>query len=176
MPDTRERTTRLERLSALLRESLEPVPGAEAAQRLGVTRQIIVHDVALLRAAGAPITSTPRGYRWSSPTTGLHRTVLSVRHEAARTRAELYALVDAGLTVEDVQVEHPVYGILTGSLQLFSRRDVDLFLEQVKRSRAPLLSSLTGGQHFHTVSYRRTEDLESAMAGLRAAGVLVLDA
>lgn len=176
MPDSKERTTRQERLLALLRDRLEPVPGGEAAERLGVTRQIIVHDVALLRAAGAPIASTPRGYCWNEKTPGLLRTVLSVRHEAAQTRAELYALVDAGLTVEDVQVEHPVYGLLTGSLQLSSRRDVDLFLQQIEGRRALLLSSLTGGQHLHTVGYRRAEDLECAVSGLRAAGVQVADA
>ena len=49
------------RIERILNEATGPVSGSTLASELGVSRQIIVGDVALLRSAGMPIISTNRG-------------------------------------------------------------------------------------------------------------------
>lgn len=159
----------------MLQESRDPQKGDDIAQALQVTRQVVVHEIALMRAAGLAIISTPRGYAMYAEPHASHRTVISVRHRPEETADELYTLVDAGITVENVVVDHPLYGELRGSLNLKSRLDVDLFLEQVRTGRAALLSSLTDGYHLHTVSYSRPEVLPYALTQLTDCGIAVLD-
>ena len=139
-----------------------PVSAAALARELSVSRQIIVGDVALLRAGGLEITATPRGYLLPEPG-GVRRT-FACRHRPEEMEAELNAIVDQGCTVLDVTVEHPVYGQLTAPLHASSRYDVEQFLDRCRRSGASPLSNLTGGVHLHTVSCpdgdaaRRVED------------------
>ena len=126
-----------------------PVPAAALAGELGVSRQIVVGDVALLRASGAQIYATPRGYVSGARQRGTAAAVLACCHAAQDMGRELYAIVDNGGEVVDVIVEHPVYGQLTGQLNLRSRYDVDEFLK--KAQGASPLSELTGGIHLHTI-------------------------
>ncbi|MCL6445181.1 MAG: transcription repressor NadR [Alicyclobacillus sp.] len=170
-----ERSVRLQRLSELFRQSSEPVTGADLAQRLGVTRQVVVHDIALLRAQGVPILSTPRGYWMHAVEPGLTQRVLAVQHTPELTATELYILVDHGIHVLDVVVEHPLYGELRGSLHLASRRDVDQFLAQFKRTSAPLLSTLTDGMHLHTIAAPNEARLAEAVTMLRENQIQVFD-
>ena len=143
-----------------------PVSAAALAKKLGVSRQIIVGDVALLRAGGHPVSATPRGYV-SGRSPGLTRT-LACLHDAAGMEAELNALVDTGCEVVDVIVEHPVYGQLTGALGLSSRYDVSQFV--LRAGAAQPLSLLTEGIHLHTLAcpdeacFRRVRE-ELARAG-----------
>lgn len=169
-----ERKLRQDSILAELSASDRPLTGSELADRCGVTRQVVVHDIAILRAAGINIVSTPRGY-WiqTVPTTGT--TVLSVCHPPELTKTELLILVDFGVAVLDVVVEHPVYGELRGPLHLSSRRDVELFLEKISSSDSLLLSSLTEGFHLHTVSAPDTQRLQEAVEALRAQGIEVFD-
>ncbi len=162
---------RRERLLELLETASEPVPGSVLAARLGVSRQAIVHHIAVLRAAGAPIEATTRGYRWQQ-SEGL-RAVFMVRHAPEETADELYALVDAGLTVVDVLVEHPVYGELRGGLDLHSRSDVDQFLDTLAKAHGSLLSTLTDGIHWHTVEARDRAAIERGRAALLRLGFLL---
>lgn len=140
-----------ERRSALmdiLRASVGPVSATALAEHLGVSRQIIVGDVALLRAGGEDIAATPRGYICTRETCALRRTV-ACSHSAEQTGDELRIFVDNGCTVVDVIVEHPVYGQLVGALDLRSRYDVEEFLR--RSAGAAPLSSLTEGLHLHTL-------------------------
>lgn len=140
-----------ERRSALmdiLRASVGPVSATALAEHLGVSRQIIVGDVALLRAGGENIAATPRGYICARETCALRRTV-ACSHSAEQTGDELRIFVDNGCTVVDVIVEHPVYGQLVGALDLRSRYDVEEFLR--RSAGAAPLSSLTEGLHLHTL-------------------------
>ncbi|MCL6452428.1 MAG: transcription repressor NadR [Alicyclobacillus sp.] len=168
------RTDRQNRLLEELERADRPLTGAELAERCQVTRQVVVHDIALMRAAGVDIVSTPRGYELRGPERD-RVTVLSVHHPPEATERELMTLVDYGIHVEDVIVEHPVYGELRGALHLGSRRDVELFLRQVAEADALLLSSLTDGFHLHTVRAPDLERLCEAVAALRRAGIQVLD-
>ena len=133
-----------------LEEADGPVSAAVLAERFSVSRQIIVGDVALLRAGGADITATPRGYLLGRGSPGIVRRVACV-HSPEDMGRELNAIVDAGGEVVDVIVEHPVYGQLTGLLGVRSRYDVREFLNRVEAHGARPLSDLTGGIHLHTI-------------------------
>ncbi|MGH9715899.1 MAG: transcription repressor NadR [Candidatus Acidiferrales bacterium] len=150
-----------------------PISGAEMAKRLRVSRQCLVQDIAILRAAGEEIVATPRGYRLPEAANHAHRAVLACRHVPERTEEELQILVDHGVKILDVIVEHPLYGELRGSLMIESRTDVHDFLKQVKATHASLLSSLTGGVHLHTVEASRPEMISRARARLRQRGFLL---
>lgn len=166
-------TERQQRLLNLLQQADAPVPGQALAEALGVTRQVIVHDIALLRAAGEPIYATPKGY-WLTRASSGRETVLAVSHTPEQTKDELYTLVDHGVRVMDVRVEHAIYGEIVGNLLITSRRDVDVFLEKVRSERAALLSSLTGGFHYHRVQYDREDQLAEACEALQNAGIQVM--
>lgn len=159
---------RRQEIMEALEASNRPVSGAELAQRFGVSRQVIVQDVALLRATGTPIAATPRGYVLAQP--NQPRDVVMVRHGKDRTEEELTCLVDLGLTVVDVMIDHPVYGELRGDLGLSCRADVASFLKKVS-SGAELLSSLTSGVHYHTLEGRE-EALAEGVRTLERRGFL----
>src|SRR5271163_3492776 len=148
-PDSAE--LRRRRILAWIRTHGAPIRGGELAKHFRVSRQCLVQDVAILRAGGEEIVATPRGYRLPSGAPRAHRAILACKHAPDQTKEELQTLVDHGVKVLDVIVEHPVYGELRGSLMIESRADVDDFLEIVSASKATLLSSLTSGAHLHTV-------------------------
>ena len=135
---------------SVLERTEHQVSAAALAREFSVSRQIIVGDVALLRAGGLSIAATPRGYMLPEEHSGLVRT-LACRHRADQMEDELNAIVDAGGEVVDVIVEHPVYGQLTGLLGVRSRYDVAEFVRRVEEHGARPLSALTGGIHLHAV-------------------------
>ena len=137
-------------VAAALEGAAGPVSATELARRFSVSRQIIVGDVALLRAGGMGILATPRGYVLERPPEGYTGAVACV-HGPEDMGRELTAIVDAGGEALDVIVEHPVYGQLTGILGVRSRYDVAQFLRRVEAHGARPLSDLTGGVHLHTV-------------------------
>jgi len=155
-----------------LRKANRPVSAGYFAERFSVSRQVVVGDVALLRAAGEDISATPRGYVILKGDRGLIRQV-ACRHDAAGMEAELNAVVDQGCAVLDVIVDHPVYGQLTGPLQLSSRYDVTQFLARCRRDDAKPLSDLTGGIHLHTLSCPDEAAFRRARTALRELGVLL---
>lgn len=114
-----------------------PVSAAALAARLGVSRQVVVGDVALLRAAGSPIVATPRGYVLGGGQEGGGvRCTVACRHGLDGLLDELYTVADCGCGVLDVTVEHPVYGQLSGQLQVFSRYDADVFWDALQKNGA----------------------------------------
>jgi transcriptional regulator of NAD metabolism len=155
----------------------EALPGAELARRLGVSRQVVVQDIAVLRARGLPVLPSARGYRWAPederPDARL-RARVAVRHRPEETAAELYALVACGVRVLDVVVEHPLYGELTGRLDLATPAQVGAWLEALAHHEAGLLSVLTGGVHLHTLEAADPMRLAAARARLRELGFLLL--
>lgn len=169
-----EAASRRQAILDRLRSADRPVSASALAAGLNVSRQIIVGDIALLRAGGAEISATPRGYVLPRATDGITRTI-ACRHTLAQTGQELNILVDNGCTVLDVIVEHPVYGQLTGQLQISSRYDVEQFLARIRDSDAAPLSMLTGGLHLHTLCCPNEDAYTRACAALKAAGLLLGD-
>lgn len=158
-------------IEQILSQSSRPVSAAALARRFGVSRQIIVGDVALLRAGGTEIAATPRGYILPRESTALKRTVACV-HTGAGMARELEIMVDNGCQVVDVVVEHPIYGQLAGQLHLSSRYDVQEFIRSVSKNQANLLSDLTGGIHLHTLRCPSEEAFQRVRAALDEAGLL----
>lgn len=154
-----------------LRISSGPLSASALAGQLSVSRQIIVGDVALLRAAGEDIIATARGYVLSR--SGAQRRTVVCRHTPEDMERELKLMVDYGCTVEDVVVEHSVYGQLTGRLELSSRYDVDEFIRRVAQCGAHPLSDLTDGIHLHTLRCPSEEAFRSLLDALRQEGFLV---
>lgn len=170
-----ERSAAQERRRAveqMLEQAGEPVSATALARQFSVSRQIIVGDVALLRAAGADIVATPRGYVLGRRPAGVERRVACI-HRPEEMEAELNAIVDAGGEVADVIVEHPVYGQLTGILGVGSRYDVQEFLRRVRTDGAKPLSDLTGGIHLHTIRCRDDKTFQRIQNSLKNAGFLL---
>ncbi len=167
---------RRRQLLELISSSSKPVSGTELGQRLGATRQTVAQDIALLRARGEPIVGTSRGYLLaSSLAPNSHRALLAVRHGPEKTEEELSLLLDLGLRIVDVVVDHPVYGEIRGMLMLDSREDLREWLAGIREKRAHLLSELTEGIHLHTVEAPRADLLDRARAALRQKGFLFED-
>ena len=165
--------TSAERRSAIescLRQTTTPVSATALANEFHVSRQVIVGDVALLRAGGLDVQATPRGYVLGAEGTGVTG-VLACVHNREDMERELTAIVDNGGEVVDVIVEHAVYGPLTGQLRLRSRHDVAQFM--AKAAHAAPLSALTDGIHLHTVRCPDEETLQRVTEVLKQEGFLL---
>ncbi|MDO4622282.1 MAG: transcription repressor NadR [Eubacteriales bacterium] len=157
-----------------LKRSEKPISASRLATDFSVSRQIIVGDIALLRASGMEIEATPRGYRLQKDKKQ-QTCRIAVRHDAAQTAEELYAIVDHGCTVLDVIVSHPIYGELRGSLELSTRYDVNCFLERIQASDALPLSFLTEGIHLHTIAYPDEQARNRVLTTLQELNILLTD-
>ena len=159
---------------AALKEAQRPISATVLANRFSVSRQVIVGDIALLRAAGEEISATPRGYIIQHSPVGFVRQVVCC-HDAAGMEAELNIMVDHGCTVQDVTVEHPIYGQLTGALQLSSRYDVQQFIQRNQKADARPLSDLTEGIHLHTLICPNEAAFNRVCTALRELKILLED-
>lgn len=166
---------RRDKLLALLRAAAGPLTGSHLSGVLGVTRQIIVGDVAVLRARGEQIVATPQGYLLYKPQVkAVHRSTVAVRHRTDNETIanELNLIVDLGATVLDVTVEHPLYGELTAKLQVSSRAEVAQFVQKMQELQAEPLSVLTDGYHLHRIETPTNEVMGAVRDALRQAGYL----
>ena len=155
----------------LIQQSKRPLSASALAAQLHVSRQIIVGDVALLRASGIQIIATPRGYVMEPKEQGVLCTV-AVMHDYSRLAQELYTIVDQGAIVLDVIVEHAVYGQLSGKLHIASRYDVEQFMERIQGDEAKPLSSLTSGLHLNTIQCKDEEMVQRVLNALKEEGFL----
>jgi transcriptional regulator of NAD metabolism len=160
-------------INNILAAAEEPVSASMLAQGLNVSRQIIVGDVALLRAAGVGIIATPRGYILTPETTGVKHTIACLHSGNEAMEAELNLIVDCGCSALDVIVDHPVYGQLTGQLSLSSRYDVEQFKQRMEEANAMPLSTLTEGIHLHTISCPNEAAFQRVKKKLRELGILL---
>lgn len=162
---------RKEKIMEEIKKSDKPVSASTLAKKLGVSRQIIVGDVALIRASGTNIIATPRGYILDSKQQNQTYTI-AVNHSQEQMADELYTIVDLGGCAIDVIVDHPVYGQLTGKLHLSSRYDVDQFIKKVNNNQAKPLSQLTDGLHLHTIQCPNEETYQRIVSALDEKGYL----
>ena len=148
-----------------------PVSGAALSARFGVSRQIIVQDIALLRAQGYDIISTNRGYLLKAPARASR--VFHVSHTDEQIEEEMNAVVDLGGSIRDVFVVHEVYGKICGDLKVSSRRQVKAFLQELKSGRSSPLKNITGDTHYHTVEADGEEILDEIEQELKERGFLL---
>ncbi len=156
----------------ILRDAPGAVTGTALSKRCQVSRQIIVGDIAILRAQGTDIVSTPRGYQLSQPVQQGCMRVFVCCHGMDEMEAELNAVVDNGGIVHNVVIEHEVYGSLEGTLDLHSRRDVQQYVKKMHDSHAEMLSTISGGIHTHLVEAATEEELDAIETALRDLGLL----
>lgn len=156
----------------ILKKAQGAVTGSALSKRCNVSRQIIVGDVAILRAQGIHIISTPQGYQLIAKQKGGMQQVFVCCHGPEMVEKELEAIVDNGGIVHNVVVEHEVYGDLEGKLNLHSRRDIQQYLKRMSDSKAELLSRISGGIHTHLVETANAEDMAAIQDALETLGVL----
>ncbi|WP_427813378.1 transcription repressor NadR [Enterococcus sp. 22-H-5-01] len=156
---------------AALQETEKPISATSFAKEFGVSRQIVVGDVALLRAAGENIVATARGYLLERESKKLVSKI-AVQHGRSQAEEELRIIVEHGGEVIDVIVEHPLYGELAGGLHVASQKDIDRFLLAAQKYQAAFLSELTDGIHLHTIAYESIENLAEIEQALAKAGIL----
>lgn len=159
----------------LLKDSPAPLTGSDLASRTNVSRQVIVGDITLLKAKNEPIIATSQGYIYLKQSTGVpdYERTIACRHSPADTEKELNIIVDHGVMVKDVKIEHAVYGDLTASIMVSNRQGVKQFMEKIRSTKATLLSELTGGIHLHTISASSESSLDKAEAALRTEGFIM---
>ncbi len=156
----------------LIKETRTPLSAGKLGKILGVSRQLIVGDIALLRASGEKIFATPRGYLIEEDKeTGLTSQIACI-HTSEDMEKELNIIVDEGGEVVDVVIEHALYGELRGNLHLTTRHEVRQFIDKCYRQQAPLLSNLSNGVHLHTIRSKDTETIERIEKSLKEAGLL----
>jgi transcriptional regulator of NAD metabolism len=153
----------------------KPMTGSELSKRTNVSRQVIVQDISLLKAKNEPIIATSQGYIYiQNPSqTTVHQRIIACQHTPEDAEKELLLLVDHGVLVKDVTVEHPVYGELTASVMIQTRKEVETFIEKIQETNATYLSQLTDGIHLHTIEADTIEKLNAACLALEEEGYLV---
>ena len=161
---------RREKIIDILSRSDTPVSGVALANQLNVSRQVIVQDIALIRAASYDVYSTNRGYviRGNKEYTR----IVKVKHTNADVEKELNAIVDMGGWVKDVFVYHKVYGVVKAELNIHSRRDIKAYMEEINNGSSTLLMNVTSGYHYHTIAAQDESTLDIIQEELERLGFL----
>ena len=165
METTMNGVERRKKIISIMRESSEPISGGKLGRETGVSRQVVVQDIALLRTEGYLIMATARGYVLDEP----RKTdrLFMMFHTDERTEEELQAVVDLGGCVVDVMVNHRVYGKMSAPLNIRNRRDVQVFMNQLKNGKSAPLKNITSGYHFHRISADSEEILDEIEEALK---------
>lgn len=163
-------TERRENIIRILKESNGPVSAGRFAREYHVSRQVIVQDVALLRAAGYKIFSTARGYVIEKENKA--RRVFKVYHTPDKSAEEMTLIVDCGGKIVDVFVYHRIYGLIRAKLNVDSRLDVQRYQEEITTGKSTELSKITSGYHYHTVEADDEATLDLIQEKLGEAGFL----
>lgn len=158
------------KLINLLRQSDVPLSGSQLARQVGVSRQVIVQDIALLRAGEHSIVSTNQGYLLSESFAATR--VFKMIHDDDDVEEELSLIVDCGGRVEDVFVSHKIYNIVKAPMNIRSRLDVKRFMADLASGKSSLLKNVTSGYHYHTVTAESEEILDYIHDALKERGFL----
>lgn len=164
---------RREAIIQLLTGKEKPISGTYLSQALNVSRQVIVQDIALLRAAGYDLLATARGYILNEETEKMLSRVILVKHSEAETEEELNTIIDNGGRLRNVIIMHPIYGELIGDLMLKTRREIKEFVKKLSETQANQLLKLTNGTHMHTIEASSIEELDIIEEELKEKGFLV---
>lgn len=162
-------TRRNEIIKVLLSADV-PVSASTLAKQFGVSRQVIVQDIALIRATGHDIISLARGYKMSL--SKMCRRVFKVCHNEDGVEKELNLIVDLGGTVVDVFIYHRSYGTVRANMNVKNRSDVERFIYDLATGKSNLLSTATSGYHYHTVEAETEQILDAIQAALEKDGFI----
>lgn len=165
METTMTGAKRRKQILTLMRESSKPLSGSALGTATGVSRQVVVQDIALLRTEGHSIVATARGYLLDAPR---HLTrSFKVCHTNEQTEEELTTIVDLGGSILDVMVNHRIYGKMSAPLNIKNRRDVQVFMNNLRTGKSTPLLNVTSGYHFHQIAADSEEILDEIEAALR---------
>ncbi len=163
---------RREKLVEILTHQSTPISGTELAKQLGVSRQVIVQDIALLRATNKNILSTTKGYLLYYQESKKVNRCFHVKHTTDEIYDELSIIVDLGGKILDVIVSHEIYGTIQADLLIYNRQDVIDFVDKVNQKKTVPLKELTGSYHYHTVEADSEEVLLRIEEALKKKGYL----
>lgn len=168
---------RREKIHECLLNANEAITANELAQKFDVSRQVIVGDIALLRARNIDIRASNEGYTifrplgFKEPTR--FRGKIACQHGPDKTRLELEIILKHGGQVEDVEVDHPVFGVIRAPLIIRKPQDIQQFINSLEEYRAQMLSSLTDGVHLHTINTPSRQAFENIKLALSAEKILL---
>ena len=162
---------RREELINTIKSSTSPISGKTLAQLYDVSRQVIVQDIALIRAAGHDIISTNRGYILHE--SHLAERTFKVKHTDEQIKDELYAIVDLGGRVRNVMVNHKVYGHIEAILNVDSRRKAEEFIDDIRSGKSTPLKNITSDYHYHVVEADSENTLDMIEEALKKKGFLL---
>lgn len=138
--------------------TLSPISASILSEKFGVSRQIIVKDIAKLKAEGHNISSLSRGYIMNKQE--IFKRVFKIFHSDEDVKKELNMIVDLGGTVENVFIYHKVYNKVSARMDIKSRLDVENFLADIASGKSSLLKNVTSGYHYHTISAKDEKILD----------------
>lgn len=161
---------RREEILHLLKHSKTPLTGRFLAEKYGISRQVIVGDIAALKRAGESIVSTPEGYLYRHEQDALR--VVKCFHTNEQTEDELRLIVELGGGIVDVMVRHRIYGQLSAQLSIHTEADVTRFMEEIRMGKSVPLMNVTSGYHYHTIVAKDEDVLNEIEDALRRRGFL----
>lgn len=164
---------RRDKIIELLTDTVDAISGAELARRLGVSRQVVVQDIALLRATNKNIISTTRGYMLYVAEEQRAKRCFMVKHTTEQIAEELETIVDNGGKVLDIIVMHDIYGQIQTDLIISTRQEVSDLVEKIKKRKTVPLKELTDGIHLHTVEADTESVLDRIEKELNAKNYLI---
>ena len=154
-----------------IKKSNRPLSGTKLAEVCDVSRQVIVQDIALIRASGCDIMSTNRGYIIQEQKAFVR--TFKVQHAENQVEEEMNAVVDLGGKLVNVSVNHKVYGHMEADLNISSRRKVKEFMEDIKNGKSSPLMKITSNYHYHVIEAESEEILDEIEAMLESKGMLI---
>jgi len=164
---------RRKKLMEMLTCAESPIKATDISKVFGVSRQIIVGDIAILRSMGNNIRATKYGYEVKNAIKALpYVKKIVVEHTKEQTEEELTLLVENGAFVMSVTVEHEIYGQITGDLNIGTKEEIQDFLASIEKNEQKLLLEMTGGVHTHTIACRDEDHFKEIENKLQEKGFL----
>ena len=163
---------RREKLLQILKKSDKPVKGSELSAELQVSRQVVVKDIALLRASGLEIIATSNGYIVLDSVKNEFKIKCKNHNSDDELYDELQTIIDLGGKVKDVIVEHPTYGVLKADLNVATNRDLRNFMQKAATNEFKQLSVLSPDYHIHTIEVDNDEIFEEIQKELKLKNIL----
>ena len=163
---------RREKLLQILKKSDKPVKGSELSAELQVSRQVVVKDIALLRASGLEIIATSNGYIVLDSVKNEFKIKCKNHNSDDELYDELQTIIDLGGKVKDVIVEHPTYGVLKADLNVATNWDLRNFMQKAATNEFKQLSVLSPDYHIHTIEVDNDEIFEEIQKELKLKNIL----
>lgn len=166
---------RREQILQMLKQQGTPLSGSALARQFHVSRQVIVQDIALMRAENHRILSTNKGYlyrteEWKNT---LPKRVFFVKHTTDQVFEEFLTVIELGGKILDVAVEHELYGQIRVDLLIESVQDAKEFASRLSACKDNPLKVLTDDCHYHTVAAPSEKLLDLIQQELAAKGFLL---